>query len=189
MDRRMSRDERREQILDAAMRVFADGGYAGTSTDQVARAAGVSQPYVVRLFGTKRDLFLALFERVGARILTAFEAVPAGPHAAKELGDAYVRLLDDRDVLRVLMHGFVAGSDPEIGRSARTILARVFYLYRERTGGTSADARDFAARGMLINVLLAAGAVENAANEPAVADLLSCVVGADLAARMTAEVA
>jgi AcrR family transcriptional regulator len=189
VDRRMSRGERREQILDAAMRVFADGGYAGTSTDQVARAAGVSQPYVVRLFGTKRDLFQTLFERVSARIVQAFEAVEPGPDAAKAMGDAYVRLLDDRDMLRVLMHGFVAASDPELGRSARSVLARVFDLYRERTGGTPDEAREFVARGMLINVLLAAGAVENAANEPAVADLLSCVVGEELAARMTAEVA
>jgi AcrR family transcriptional regulator len=185
----MSRVERRGQILDAAMRVFADGGYAGTSTDQVARAAGVSQPYVVRLFGTKHDLFQALFDRVGARILQAFEAVQGGPDAAKEMGDAYVRLLDDRDMLRVLMHGFVAGSDPDLGRAARTVLARVFDVYRERTGGTADEARDFVARGMLINVLLAAGAVENAPTEPAVANLLSCVVGEEVAARLAADVA
>ncbi|MEK8225042.1 TetR/AcrR family transcriptional regulator [Oerskovia sp. M15] len=104
----MSRDERREQILDAATAAFAAGGYAGTSTDQVARAAGVSQPYVVRMFGTKHELFAEVFDRIGRRIVAAFSAVPAGPAAGDELGAAYVRLLGDRNLLLVLMHGFAA---------------------------------------------------------------------------------
>ena len=49
----MSADDRRELVLAAATRAFARGGYAGTSTDAVAKEAGVSQPYVVRIFGTK----------------------------------------------------------------------------------------------------------------------------------------
>ena len=65
---RMSADERREQVLGAAIRAFARSGYVGTSTDHVAREAGVSQPYVVRMFGTKLDLFLAVFERATDRI-------------------------------------------------------------------------------------------------------------------------
>ena len=72
---RMSADARRAQVLDAATRAFARTGYAGTSTDVVAREAGVSQPYVVRMFGTKRDLFLAVFERSTDRIQQAFRAV------------------------------------------------------------------------------------------------------------------
>ena len=65
---RMTADERREQVLTAATRAFARTGYAGTSTDAVAREAGVSQPYVVRMFGTKLDLFLAVFDRASDRI-------------------------------------------------------------------------------------------------------------------------
>ena len=60
---RMTAEDRRELVLEAATRAFAHGGYAGTSTDAVAKEAGVSQPYVVRIFGTKLELFLEVFER------------------------------------------------------------------------------------------------------------------------------
>src|SRR3954447_19451598 len=77
---RMSADDRRELVLAAATRAFSRGGYAGTSTDAVAKEAGVSQPYVVRIFGTKLDLFLEVLERACGRIRDAFEAVLAqGP--------------------------------------------------------------------------------------------------------------
>ena len=69
---RMSADDRRELVLDAATRAFARGGYAGTSTDAVAKEAGVSQPYVVRIFGTKLDLFLEVFTHATGRIAAAF---------------------------------------------------------------------------------------------------------------------
>src|ERR1051326_8748278 len=73
--RRMNADERREQVLAAATRAFARTGYAGTRTDVIAREAGVSQPYVVRMFGTKRALFLEVFGRSTERIRDAFSAV------------------------------------------------------------------------------------------------------------------
>ena len=63
---RMSGTQRRAEILVAARKVFAERGYAA-STDEVARAAGVSQPYVVRLFGTKRELFLAAYSEASAQ--------------------------------------------------------------------------------------------------------------------------
>ena len=56
---RRSAEERRREIVEIAISHFAQHGYNGTSTDQVAREAGISQPYLFRLFGTKRELFLA----------------------------------------------------------------------------------------------------------------------------------
>src|ERR1700712_2817999 len=114
---RMSADARREQVLTAATRAFARTGYAGTSTDVVAREAGVSQPYVVRMFGSKRDLFLAVFDRAVTRMQDAFGAViadrpadaPFDPESDEhwaDLGAAYTRLLGDREFLLVMMHGF-----------------------------------------------------------------------------------
>jgi len=55
--------ERREMVLEAAMAEFAVHGLAGTSTEDVARRAGISQPYLFRLFPTKKALFLALVGR------------------------------------------------------------------------------------------------------------------------------
>ncbi|GII99403.1 TetR family transcriptional regulator [Sediminihabitans luteus] len=179
--RRMSRDERREQIVRAALGVFAAGGFHGTSTDQVARAAGVSQPYVVRMFRTKQELFREVFASVGDRIVEVFDQVPAGPDAKAQLGAAYTGLLSDRDVLKVLMHGFVEGGDPQVGRRAREVLVRAFETYVDRTGGTPEEARAFVAQGMLINTLLSVGAPEHT-DEPGVAALVECSFGDALGA-------
>src|SRR4051795_13501204 len=99
---RMSAEDRRELVLAAAARAFARTGYAGTSTDAVAKEAGVSQPYVVRIFGTKLDLFLEVFDRACGRIRDAFEAVladgpfdPASDDDWSRLGLAYTDLLKD----------------------------------------------------------------------------------------------
>ena len=65
---RLSADERRVEVVEAAVKAFASSGLHGTSTEEIARLAGVSQPYLFRLFGTKRDLFLAALERMFARL-------------------------------------------------------------------------------------------------------------------------
>lgn len=177
---RMSGEQRREQILAAALEVFAEGGYAGTSTDQVARAAGVSQPYVVRMFGSKQQLFLELYRRVTDQILAAMSGVAPGMDATGSMGKAYVELMGDRNLLRLLMHGFIAGEDPEIGRIARHTLGEAFRLIRAQvTGDESArddQARDFVAFGMLINVLLAVDAFGHAGEDAWMDALVACVM-------------
>src|SRR5579862_7838256 len=75
---RQSADERRTSVLRAAMAEFAKGGYAGTSTDAIAVRAGISQPYLFRLFGTKRELFIATMGLMHARIEEAFRGAAAG---------------------------------------------------------------------------------------------------------------
>lgn len=167
--------ERRDQILAAARRVFAERGYQAT-TDQVARAAGVSQPYVVRLFGSKRDLFLAVYRDVADAILGAFADVPPGPDAALQMGAAYIDLVNDRDLLRVLMQGFLAGTDEEVGRIARRTLGEVFRMFLDRTGGTADEGRTFVATGMLINVLVAVDAPAHRGEEGGVDELVACVI-------------
>lgn len=69
---RIPSSERREQILDAASRVFGERGYFGATTDQIAKTAGISQPYVVRMFGGKENLFLGVLSRCLDRLLVAF---------------------------------------------------------------------------------------------------------------------
>src|SRR5436190_917530 len=65
-------DERRETILEAAERIFAARGLHGTPTLEIAKAAGISQAYLFRLFPTKAELFLALNDRCNARIRDTF---------------------------------------------------------------------------------------------------------------------
>jgi AcrR family transcriptional regulator len=185
----MSAEDRREQVLTAATRAFARTGYAGTSTDVVAREAGVSQPYVVRMFGTKRDLFLAVFDRAAERIRAAFAGVlddrpadrPFDPDSDDDwadLGAAYTGLLADRDFLLVLMHGFAAGDDEAIGSHARSCMAAIYEVLLG-TGCDSERATAFVAHGMLLNVMLAMRAPEHLHDSAALADLTGCAFGED----------
>src|SRR3978361_1720852 len=107
---RMASDERRILVLEAATAVLGHVGYAGATTDQVAAAAGVSQPYVVRIFGTKEKLFLAVLQRALDTLMGSFRRALEGESEltiSQRLGVAYVDLLSDRGLLLSLMHGFV----------------------------------------------------------------------------------
>jgi AcrR family transcriptional regulator len=182
----MPAEERRAQLLDAATRAFAKGGYHGTSTDAVAREAGVSQPYVVRTFGTKLALFLEVFARATDRIRLAFEAVlderpfdPDSEDDASRLGMAYTELLADRALLQIMMHGYSAGGVDEIAALSRDCMARLVATIR-RTGWDDDRCRDFIAHGMLINVLLSMRAPEHAGENDALSLLSSCAFGETL---------
>ncbi len=180
---RMSADDRRELVLTAAMRAFARHGYAGTSTDAVAREAGVSQPYVVRIFGTKLELFLEVFDRACGRIREAFEAVLAdGPFDPDDdedwsrLGLAYTALLHDRDLLMVMMHGFAASDDDRIAAQSRRGMARIFATLVS-TGCTEERAQDFIAHGMLLNVMTSMRATEHLEDDRDLSALTHCAFG------------
>src|ERR671919_2048510 len=89
---RKSAEERRAEIIALAIEQFAIGGYRGTSTEAIAREAGISQPYLFRLFKTKRDLFLACFDVTHQRIVDTFEAAARGvpkEEALRAMGAGY----------------------------------------------------------------------------------------------------
>jgi AcrR family transcriptional regulator len=157
----MRSDERRESILKAATEVFGARGYAGATTDAVAKAAGVSQPYVVRMFGTKEALFLAVLGRSIDRVLETFEEVvttapvsttPEELHIL--LGRSYADLLTDRGLLLSIMQAFVLGGEPEIGPVARAGFMRVWRFMRTRAGYSADGAYAFLSGGMMLNTLV-----------------------------------
>src|SRR5690349_14775400 len=103
---RMKSEDRRVLILEAATTVFGEYGYFGATTDLVAKAAGVSQPYVVRMFGTKEQLFLEVLYRALDRLLVTFRtelAKEGDVPLARRFGLAYADLLQDRGLLLSLM--------------------------------------------------------------------------------------
>ncbi|WP_228781253.1 TetR/AcrR family transcriptional regulator [Nocardia cyriacigeorgica] len=152
---RMSATERGEQVLTAAVQAFAETGYAATKTDDIARRAGVSQPYVIRLFGTKQQLFLAALNRVCDRIEAVFrEAAATDPNpTAATLGRGYTTFLAERELLQVLLHGFAASADPVIGEQTRARFGQIYELARELTGAPATEVRRFMATGMLLTVM------------------------------------
>lgn len=175
----MRAEDRRELVLTAATAVFGERGYVGTTTDAVARAAGVSQPYVVRMFGTKEALFLAVLERALTRLLATFRAAiaenPQSPpdEIHQRISSSYGELLTDRGLLLSLMHAFVLGSDPEIGRAARRGFREVYRLLRHEAGFSAEEAQRFLAMGMLLNTLVGLRMADDF-DDPDVRELIEC---------------
>ena len=160
---RMRSEDRRELILDAATAVFGERGYFGATTDVVAKAAGVSQPYVVRMFGTKEALFLEVLQRALDTLMNRFEwaltdtsPLPSGLEDTKSLriGRAYADLLVDRGLLLSLMQSFMLGADPVIGPVARAGFIRVYTFLREEAGMSPLEADVFLAHGMMMNTMV-----------------------------------
>lgn len=172
---RMRVEDRKELVLTAATEVFGEHGYVGTTTDAVAKAAGVSQPYVVRMFGTKEALFLAVLHRALGRLVDSFEAAidEGRENLHQRLGAAYGELLTDRGLLLSLMHAFVLGSDPAIGAAARRGFLQVYALLRHRAGFSADEARDFLAQGMLLNTMV--GIRMAAQDDDDARELVECV--------------
>jgi AcrR family transcriptional regulator len=155
---RMSSDARRAQILDAAMHEFSIGGYAGTSAAAIAARAGISQPYVFRLFGTKKELFVACIEertrQIRAAMTGAAEASPDDPCGA--MAAAYMALLlDDPVSLRSQLQAWASAYDPEIGEAARASYLSIWSDVGTAAGLADDEVRDFMAHGMLLTVLAA----------------------------------
>jgi AcrR family transcriptional regulator len=181
---RIPAEERREQILDAAIAVFGELGYSGATTDRVARASGISQPYVVRLFGTKEQLFIAALRRTMARVMGAFREALArhdGRSAEQRLGEAYVLLMEDRGVLLTMLHGFMLGGDPAIGPVAREGFLEIFRMLRDEARFSPDQIHRFLADGMLINTLLASGIALAAPTDRDAAGLMECTFGDEVA--------
>jgi AcrR family transcriptional regulator len=154
---RKSAEERREQILEAALAEFAAHGLEGGSTEAIARAVGISQPYVFRLFGTKKELFIATIERCMRGTLEMFQTAAAGlggEEALHAIGEAYVeRLGTDPTYLHSQMQAYAASDDPEIRDVVRKGYGELVE-YVERVSGLAPDrVSHFFAKGMLLNVV------------------------------------
>jgi len=151
---------RREAILDAAVAEFAVRGLHGTAVEAVATRAGVSQPYVFRLFGTKKALFLATVDRVMDRLVAAFgdaarDASRSGGDPLTAMALAYVALLTNRDELLVHMQAFAACADPEVQELVRRNFGEVARMVLALPGASEQTVHDFMAKGMLLNVVAA----------------------------------
>jgi TetR/AcrR family transcriptional regulator len=182
---RLPAAERRELILKSASEVFGLRGYAATTTDAVAQAAGISQPYVVRMFGTKEKLFVEVLERALAKLVDTFTAVIAKNKAeggtrdelGAALGLAYADLIEDRGILLSLMQGFLLGHDEVIGEKARRGFLLIYRMLREDAGFDAQQSQQFLAGGMLFNTLIAIGLPQLCATDDAAMELMEVSFG------------
>jgi AcrR family transcriptional regulator len=154
---RKTKEERREEILDAAIAEFAEQGLHGASTEEIARLAGISQPYVFRLFGTKKELYLAVITRCFRQTLEIFQRAAEGlrgEEALHAIGTAYGELLEsDRIYLRAQMQAYAACEDPEICAVVRHGFGDLVSYVERVSGVNPQELALFFAHGMLTNVL------------------------------------
>lgn len=154
----MKVEDRRQQVLEAAMHEFGQAGFDTVSTAAIAERAGVSQPYVFRLFGTKKDLYVASIQERSRQILETFRAAAAAnpDQPLEAMGMAYLALLeDDPDALRCQLYAWAATSDPVIAEAARTAYLAIWREALELSGAEPETVRDFMAQGMLCTVIAA----------------------------------
>jgi AcrR family transcriptional regulator len=154
---RKSAGERREDVLEAAREVFAEHGLSGASTDEIARRAGISQPYLFRLFHTKKELFIAAIERCFAETLETFRQAAegkSGEEALHAMGQAYGDLIrSNPHRLRAQMQTYAACDDADICEVARTGFGSLVDFVEQASGVDAHTLSAFFARGMLINVV------------------------------------
>ncbi|MFH9547051.1 TetR/AcrR family transcriptional regulator [Streptomyces sp. NPDC051445] len=164
---RMSADERRESVVRAAMSEFARGGYHGTSTEAIARRVGVSQPYLFRLFPSKKAIFLAASERCMNDTTRTFAEASVGlegEEALHSMANAYTKVIAERpELLMMQMQTYVAVAaaeaegDEGFGESVRAGWMRLWDVVHLPLGADVDDTTTFMAYGMLVNCLVSMG--------------------------------
>src|SRR6478752_2366041 len=115
---RLPAPARREQILDVAVQVFARNGFHGTSMNDVADAAGVTKPVLYQHFDYKQELYLALLNEVGRRMLLAITKATAGATTGREMtelgvNDYFRFVADDRGAVLLLYETRASRDDEE----------------------------------------------------------------------------
>src|SRR5919197_2352355 len=127
---RISSEERRDQLVDAAVKEFAANGFHATSTTAIAKRAGISQPYVYALFPNKRELFLAANAEVKERIRGAFAEAARGLDSTDDrlhaMGQAYISLLENREEIMFQHQATAAAGDPALREPIRPEFMRLF---------------------------------------------------------------
>ena len=155
---RQTADERREAVYEAAAHEFAQKGFHGASTDEIARQAGISQPYLFRLFGTKKGLYLETTSRKMEDTYTLFERASrglSGQEALAAMGEAYTDLMTDRDRVLLMLQCFSDCDDDDVRENVRRVWRELVELIEQRSEMGPAEVSAFFAKGMLLTITMA----------------------------------
>jgi AcrR family transcriptional regulator len=121
---RLTGDERRDKILDAARTVFAQRGYHGASTADIATAAGCSEPMLYKHFASKQGLFVAALHEGGMAVKAkVLAAVGNTDHPMRAMAEVSSELLTDPrwgELMRMRALAVTMADDPEIGAALRS---------------------------------------------------------------------
>ena len=153
---RMTGEQRREQVLAIAAEEFAVSGLHGASTETIAHRAGITQTYVFRLFGTKKQLFLACVDAAFERMTLAMLAAAGGAtgiEALSAMGREYDAMLADRTTLLLQLQGTAAAAagDAEVRDAVRGSFGRLWQAVADTARLDPVTVKTFLAFGMLLN--------------------------------------
>ena len=147
-------------MLAAATVEFAAKGLHGASTEEIARGAGISQPYLFRLFGSKKGLYLATVQRCGDELHEVFAAAAegkSGTDALVAMGDAYGEIMQDRTRLMLMLKAWTASDDPDVRSLNRRAWRNLVDLAEQASREPPEVVSAFFANGMLITILMSLG--------------------------------
>ena len=128
---RLPAAERREALIETAIRVFSDGSYRGTTTAEIARAAGISEPILYRHFASKRDLYLAALDHVWGDMRASWERALESTDNVREaletMGRGHVTVRDCKFQMAELWVQALgeAAEDPELRKHLRRHMREV----------------------------------------------------------------
>jgi len=133
---RLPAAQRREQLLDTAVKLFSEKGYAGATTAELARAAGVTEPIIYRHFRSKKELFIAVIDRTSDLTLSTWErqlrSARDPAHRLRRLIGANPLVSDrGRGIYRVIVQAMMEIEDPEILAALQRHVARLHAFVTE----------------------------------------------------------
>jgi AcrR family transcriptional regulator len=128
---RLPAAERRHALIETAIKVFSEGSYRGTTTAEIARAAGVSEPILYRHFASKRDLYLAALDDVWSKARASWEEALSSTENVREalaaMGRGHVTVRDCKFQMAELWVQALgeAAEDPELRKHLRRHMREV----------------------------------------------------------------
>jgi AcrR family transcriptional regulator len=158
---------RRCAVTRSAIKVFARSGYTTSPVTQVAKHAGISSAYVMKLFPRKVELFVAAIDACYERIVETLESAAAEAESEDTaqildlMATRYAELIADRDLLLLQVQALAATQTPEVQDAVQRGIGRITSLAASRAGADPEQIQNFLARGQLCHLLTAVGAFDS----------------------------
>lgn len=167
--------ERRAEIIDAAIRAFARKGFGGSTLADIAVEAGVSQPRISQIFGSKQNAFIVAHRRAADYILGLLSENAQPPYSMKSFGAGMRQQLNrEPAMLMMLFQGLTDSYVPAIAEESRRVIQEIVELV-DRAGGTPEDARILLERGYFLYAMLSIGVLGHVDEHPSFSALLESV--------------
>jgi len=161
---RKTLEARKDELVAAAIREFAARGLDAASTAAIAKAVGISQPYLFKIWETKSHLFLAALDRVFTTVIATFETEamgkPVSVETLTEVGNAYDRL--SRVEMQMLLQGFAACDHAEVRDLVERRWMELIGALKKIAGTGGDPIQHFLGVGLLMTVVRTAGMPDSA---------------------------